>query len=100
MFRTEVWGNGFASEAMEYWLQAWWKLPRREVEINVDDADKADSTKVVPEVLKADVVVTNHASRRILEKVGFIPVHEEMVDDHQIPGQKIKLITLELQRPQ
>lgn len=100
MFRSEVWGNGFASEAMEHWLQAWWKLPRKEVDINPDDADEVDSTTVVPEVLKADVVVTNHASKRILERCGFVPVREEMVDDHQLPGQKIKVITLELQRPQ
>src|SRR4051812_1523858 len=100
MFRTEAWGNGFASEAMDYWLQAWWNLPRREVDIELNNTDEADSTKIVPEVLKADIVVTNHASRRILEKFGFIPMHEEMVDDHSIPGQKIKVITLELQRPQ
>jgi RimJ/RimL family protein N-acetyltransferase len=99
MFRTEFWGKGFASEAMEYWLQAWWNLPRRDIDIKSDDANESDSTKVVPEKLKADVVVTNHASLRILEKFGFIPVSEEIVDDHQIPGQKIKVITLELQRP-
>jgi RimJ/RimL family protein N-acetyltransferase len=100
MFRTEFWGKGYATEAMEYWLQAWWKLPRREVDIKLDNEESAQSTAAVPEVLKADIVVTNHASKRILERFGFIPVHEEMVDDHQVQGQKIKLITLELQRPQ
>ncbi|KEF58833.1 uncharacterized protein A1O9_03676 [Exophiala aquamarina CBS 119918] len=99
MLRTECWGKGYATEAMKYWLQAWWKLPRRAVEVKLDPNDRG-STAVVPEVLKADVVVTNHASKRILERFGFITVHEEMVDDHTVDGEKIKLITLELQRPQ
>jgi len=99
MFRTEFWGKGYATEAMEYFLQAWWKLPRRDIEVEMDP-NKAKSTTVVPEVLKADVVVTNHASKKILERFGFIPVSEEMVDDHSMQGEKIKVITLELQRPQ
>lgn len=99
MFRTEFWGKGYATEAMEYWLQAWWKLPRKDIEVKLDPYE-VESTAVVPEVLKADVVVTNHASKRILERFGFITVREEMVDDHAVQGEKIKLITLELQRPQ
>ena len=98
MFRTEVWRKGYATEAMQCWLQTWWALPRKEVEIEPKSA--ASDNQAVREVLKADTVFPNHASKRILERHGFNLVSEEMVDDHQRNGEKIKLITLELQRPQ
>lgn len=122
MFRKEFWGKGYASEAMTAWIAAWWDLPRREVEILTErdrdqdhDHDEGQETSTdeikrrpigscdqghVPEVLLACTVETNLASQKVLHRLGFLPVAEEMIDDHQRPGDKIKLTEYHLQRPQ
>ncbi|KAL6244310.1 hypothetical protein RBB50_008552 [Rhinocladiella similis] len=93
MFIKEVWGMGYATEALQGWLQAYWQLPRKEVVIGDDGNDAT----FISETLTADVVEENVASARILARAGFHATSEEMIDVH---GQMIKLIHLALHRPE
>ncbi len=95
MFVKEAWGKGYATEAFQGWLQAYWQLPRKEVVINEDDDGNADTW--MPEVLTADTVENNLGSARILARYGFQKLSEEMIVEH---GKTVKLIHLELARPE
>ncbi|KXJ88852.1 GNAT domain-domain-containing protein [Microdochium bolleyi] len=80
MFKKEHWGKGYATEFLRAWLEAWWKLPRTEVEIEVpvstvegldalvgvDGVHVVDKDRVI-----ALVEQHNTSSRRVLEKSGF-----------------------------
>jgi len=98
MLNQEAWGNGYATEALQRWLQAWWELPRAEVSTDegAPDAENVENDIFVPEVLMADINGDNHASARILAKCGFRHVSEEMVEAN---GAMIKLVTYKLDRP-
>ncbi|KIX02431.1 uncharacterized protein Z518_08372 [Rhinocladiella mackenziei CBS 650.93] len=97
MLREEMWGKGYATEALQRWLQAWWELPRKEVVLKDDSSsDKVDSDIEVPEVLKADIDAQNVASARILTKCGFRQVSEELIEEN---GSSTKLVVFELDRP-
>lgn len=107
MIREEWWGKSVATTAVRLFLQAWWALPRTEVELSTDDLDtyhlqlanlelhqggsiddsevdnEADG-KVVPEILLAEVEENNKGSLRVIEKCGFklrrsgVIVHEKL----------------------
>ncbi|EXJ58386.1 hypothetical protein A1O7_05811 [Cladophialophora yegresii CBS 114405] len=98
MFRTEYWGRGYATEAFQRWLQAWWELPTKGVAI--EDANSGSGTEEdvvsVPEVLKAVIDDRNIASSRMLANAGFRPISKETIEHN---GATINEITLELQRP-
>lgn len=98
MLSQEAWGHGYATEALQRWLQAWWALPRREVLMEQDDqeAEKSNGNIVVPEVLMADLDGSNVASARILGKCGFRRVSEELIESD---GAMNKLVVYELERP-
>ncbi|KAK6383764.1 hypothetical protein LTS17_003056 [Exophiala oligosperma] len=93
MLVKEVWGMGYATEALEGWLHAYWQLPRKEVVIG----DDVDDDTFIAETLAADVVEENVASARILARYGFDAISEEMIEEH---GQMIKLNHLALRRPE
>ncbi|EXJ66833.1 uncharacterized protein A1O5_10028 [Cladophialophora psammophila CBS 110553] len=99
MLRTEFWRRGYATEALQRWLQAWWELPRKEMMIEEEDVGSGpdDGITTVPEVLRADIDGRNVASAKILAKCGFRPVSEELIEEDCIA---IKLITFELARPE
>ncbi|KXJ86251.1 GNAT domain-domain-containing protein [Microdochium bolleyi] len=78
MFKKEHWGKGYATEFLRAWLEAWWKLPRSEVELEVpvstvEDMPAAeDGVRVVDkDLVVALIEAHNHSSRRVLEKSGF-----------------------------
>ncbi|KAH0845106.1 hypothetical protein FOPE_09977 [Fonsecaea pedrosoi] len=98
MLRTNSWGQGYATEALRRWLQAWWELPRKEVVLEeVEKGDDIDDTiATVPEVLMADLGAENIASAKILAKCGFHRVGEELI---QLNGSTVNLVTFELPRP-
>jgi len=98
MLNQEAWGKGYATEALQRWLQAWWDLPRIEVVADEDDSDvgSVHRDELVPEVLTADIDGSNLASARILVKCEFRRVSEEMVE---VDEAMIKLVTYELDRP-
>ncbi|KAI0151665.1 acetyltransferase domain-containing protein [Xylariaceae sp. FL1272] len=78
MVRKEYWGKGLASEFMRAFVEAWWKLPRREVEVEIDAASVGEGTTKdesgavrVNEKMSAIIEIGNPGSRRVLEKTGF-----------------------------
>ncbi|KAK7750117.1 hypothetical protein SLS62_007985 [Diatrype stigma] len=96
-FRRECWKLGYATEFLRAFVEAWWKLPRQDVEAEVDPVFFPDSTggnsaaasagtgegegegddrREVPEQLVALVEVGNIGSHRVLEKCGFRRVTE------------------------
>ncbi|KIW20281.1 hypothetical protein PV08_00856 [Exophiala spinifera] len=93
MFVKEAWGMGYATEAVQAWLQAYWRLPRKEVVIG----DDVNDDTFIPETLKADVDRGNMASVRILARCGFLETSEELIEEH---GQKVNVVHLALRRPE
>jgi RimJ/RimL family protein N-acetyltransferase len=98
MLRTEFWRKGYATEAFQRWLQAWWELPRREIVVEDPHSKPGNAAEAVfvPEVLRADVDAVNVASARILSGCGFRPISEEVVEHN---GASVTLVTLQLERP-
>jgi RimJ/RimL family protein N-acetyltransferase len=70
LFKKAHWGQGYGTEAMKAFIDTWWKLPRKEVEVEAD-ALTVDSPGQVPERLMAVIESGNTGSRRVLEKLGF-----------------------------
>ncbi|KAL1956575.1 hypothetical protein VTO42DRAFT_7046 [Malbranchea cinnamomea] len=62
----DVWGKGYATEALQAVLKAWWELPR---EVPADDGGVGIG--VGREKVVANAVKSNTASMRVLEKCGF-----------------------------
>ncbi|KIV84452.1 hypothetical protein PV11_00228 [Exophiala sideris] len=89
MFVEEVWGRGYATEALQAWLQAYWHLPRNEVALE-EDWPQAQEVDESLEVVRADTDADNIASGRILAKCGFIKVGETMIERS---GATVKMIT-------
>ncbi|KAL6904770.1 acetyltransferase domain-containing protein [Trichoderma evansii] len=73
-FKQAAWGKGYATEFVNGFLEGWWSLPRKEIEIDVDpktvDAE-AGSTPTVVELLTAIADAKNVGSVRVLEKTKF-----------------------------
>ncbi|KAK8138062.1 GNAT domain-containing protein [Apiospora sp. TS-2023a] len=97
-FRREHWGRGYATEFLGAVLGAWWKLPRRSVEIRVNKravttlvASNYDGDNVlapppsppVAEHVYANAEPGNVGSCRVLEKLGFQRFHEWTEPDTQ-----------------
>lgn len=101
-FRREHWGRGYATEFLGAVLGAWWRLPRRAVEIRVnrravalavgdDDDDDGDNNVAVvrpraraaAEHVYANAEPGNVGSCRVLEKLGFQRFHEWTEPDTQ-----------------
>ena len=105
MFRKEAWGKGYATESLRAYLQQYWNLPRKEVEVEEELPKykrEPDKDGVVREVLRALIAWHNNPSRRVLEKCGFKQYGREEVDDTHYPGEG-KLIWLEyyvIERPE
>lgn len=96
MFRKEVWGRGYATEAVRAVLEAYWGLDRKVMEVAVDleTNTTGDESKQEPgngyiapiekedvdgfqiETLLAVTEAANVGSRRILEKFGFVKIRE------------------------
>lgn len=67
----ETWGRGYATEALNGLLRAWWALPREE-----QDGNGAGGGKVYANCNKI-----NEASFKVLKKAGFEVYHELVFDD-------------------
>lgn len=90
MLRLEYWGRGYATEAAIGWLEEYWKLPRRELDLQ-DDMPESKELKfegeTVREVLIAEVESENVASIKIMEKCGFRATGvEDEVEDFRGPA--------------
>jgi RimJ/RimL family protein N-acetyltransferase len=99
MLRKEMWGKGYATEAVQAALKAYWELERKEVEGRVEAkdveedkqgreqdqelakegnnfAEDRDAFGFQAEALLAVTDAANVASRTVLEKFGFHKVRE------------------------
>ncbi|KAK5624347.1 hypothetical protein RRF57_000063 [Xylaria bambusicola] len=76
------WGKGYATEAMRAVLDAWWELPREEVEVRVhaetveflQPQNRAEGEKeggLARERVSAEIATYNEGSRNVLSKLGF-----------------------------
>jgi RimJ/RimL family protein N-acetyltransferase len=90
MFRKEMWGRGYATEAVKAVLEAYWGLQRREVDLQIEgnggeqrdvgeykasiEAKHAAGFRV--ETLLAVTEAANTGSRRVLEKFRFVKARE------------------------
>lgn len=72
MFRSEHWGQGYATEFVTCFLNAWWQLPRIETELQVDQAtvDYISSGRA-RECLIAVTTEDNTASQHVLRKCAL-----------------------------
>jgi RimJ/RimL family protein N-acetyltransferase len=90
MFRTEAWGKGYATEALVAWLEKYWALPRKTIEVEGEEPvyeRQPDQDGVTNEVLRALTVPENQGSRKVLAKSGFKAYGSEEVEDTQFPGE-------------
>jgi RimJ/RimL family protein N-acetyltransferase len=92
MLRKEMWGKGYATEALEAVLKAYWRLKRTEVDVEEETqeavVDQAQDAKEAAyqeergggdrqiEILLAVTEAANAGSRRVLDKFGFVKVKE------------------------
>jgi len=88
MLRTEWWGRSIATKALQAFIEHWWTLDRRIVEVSIAKAkdehcvhkmkletsqrkDQVDVNEVVPEILLAEIDEKNIPSIRVITKCGF-----------------------------
>ena len=74
MIRKELWGQGLVTEFVHAFMDIWWKLPRAEVEIEVDPrtlSGAPDGDGRVREQMSTWTTTDNIGSQRVLEKSGF-----------------------------
>lgn len=93
MFLSDSWGKGYATEFVDAFLQAYWALPREQVDLKVDkDSVKViDQSGLVDEVIAAVTVNNNHGSNRVLEKTGWRVVTTWEEVDFRNPEQNVTL---------
>ena len=73
----DYWGKGYATEALQGLLKAWWALPR-EGDENVNEDGKGAPMR---EKVLAGAAKANGASVRVLEKCGFKVYREHEYED-------------------
>jgi len=103
MLRTEWWGKGVATKALQAFLDAWWVLDRREVELDLrgvedeheshlmrlewnnekSDVDLGVGMRAVPEILLAEIEERNIGSIKVAERCGFKYRSRESVKEEQ-----------------
>jgi len=100
MLRKEFWGYGYATEAVHGWLNEYWKLPRRELDLQETMLEHVQlhwQGDVVREAVFAYIESGNIGSIKVIQKCGFEPSgFEERVDDFRGPA---VLIHYYLERP-
>ncbi len=91
MFLDEYWGKGYATEALNAYLEHYWSLQREVCEV---DAGEGEDGEEVPEVLRAITEAENEGSLKVLGKVGFKETRRFM------HGNGAMRVDLELERPE
>jgi RimJ/RimL family protein N-acetyltransferase len=101
MLRSEAWGKGYATEALKGCLQEYWKLPRKEIELQSSMFENKlinGASAPAKEVLLAEIELENVASVKVIEKCGFIATGSyEDVEDWRGPA---RLLHYVLERPE
>ncbi|KAI0836027.1 acyl-CoA N-acyltransferase [Hypoxylon sp. FL0890] len=101
-FRKEVWGQGYATEFLRAFLEAWWNLPRSHAMLRVysSSVDRRDGG-LATERICAHTDVDNIGSRKVLEKLGFIQFEEwtERYTQELRQDQSVTLVGYILSKP-
>ncbi|KAI1473577.1 acyl-CoA N-acyltransferase [Daldinia eschscholtzii] len=83
-FKTEVWGQGYATEFLKALLRAWWDLPRRRTRLRVHSSSIQRGRDVeAVEQIHANTDLQNIGSQKVLAKLGFILFSEYTEPDTQ-----------------
>ncbi|PNY20478.1 Uncharacterized protein TCAP_07397 [Tolypocladium capitatum] len=81
MLRKEFWGKGYATEFVNGFLEAWWALPRAEVDAKVERSTVARAAEDGPatECIVAVTLSSNRGSQSVLAKCNLrlVKVWEE-----------------------
>lgn len=108
MIRKEFWGQGIATIAMKAFLEAWWKLPRKSIEITPEQAQRAvaygahistneaKGVENINEILIAVTAEHNIGSRKVLSKCGFQFQSSRTISER---GKEVTLADHSLNRP-
>ncbi|POR35796.1 Uncharacterized protein TPAR_04006 [Tolypocladium paradoxum] len=70
MLRREFWGKGYATEFVNGFLEAWWALPRADVDVKVERStvERAAEDGLARECIVAVTLDSNRASQNVLAK--------------------------------
>lgn len=71
MIHRDFWGQGLATEFVRAWLSMWERLPRAEIEVDVDPRTLPTSDGPASEQVISWTTADNIASQKVLEKSGF-----------------------------
>lgn len=100
MFRKEYWARGYATEAVQGWLEEYWKLPRNEIDLQSTMPESSElhwQGCVARELILATIESGNIGSSKVLGKCGFKPTGvTEEVEDFRGPA---VLVHYSLERP-
>jgi RimJ/RimL family protein N-acetyltransferase len=100
MLRKEFWSCGYATEAVQGWLEEYWKLPRCELDTldtMLEHVQLHWQGDEVREAVFANIESGNTGSIKVIQKCGFKPSgFEEHVNDFRGPA---VLIHYYLERP-
>lgn len=82
MLRKEFWGKGYATEFVNGFLEAWWALPRAEVELKVEQSTierAAEDGGPARECIVAVTLDSNRGSQNVLAKckLQLVKIWEE-----------------------
>ncbi|KAL7619662.1 hypothetical protein AAE478_010203 [Parahypoxylon ruwenzoriense] len=100
-FRKEFWGQGYGTEFLRVFLEAWWRLPRTSARIQVcsSSVHGQGEGKAIEQVY-ANADAQNVPSQKLLEKVGFTRFMEWTEPDtqeHRL-GEPVTLVGYRLSR--
>lgn len=108
MIRKEFWGQGIATVALRAFLEAWWKLPRKKVDITPEQArqavahgahsspDEEKGTENINEIIVAMLAEHNIGSQKVLAKCGFQFQSRQTIQER---GEEVSIADYSLNRP-
>ena len=91
MFRKEFWGKGYGTEFLKGLLDAYWSLPRSEVELKVERSTVDGDGDIKTECICGITTDENRASQNVMRKSGL---HLAKVFEEEDGRRKGHMVTL------